>query len=236
MRIAAGGNIGVGVSPASSASFPLFIGKDQSAGTFLGVSNYQNNAAAQAGIDIEAYGGLWRMYTPQSSTNSNPLIFSWLGTTEYMRISASGGVSIGNTTDPGAGNLRFTTTGTNGIYFGSTSRLDTYETGTWTPTGNGISFAAGTSGKYTKIGNLVTLTFNVVFPTTANTSNAYITAMPFTLGNNSAAAIGNFTNGINLIGTTGNTYMLFLNTTGTAFIPNSTLSGQTIVGSISYQV
>ena len=178
----------------------------------------------------------------------------------YIALQAlGGGVSIGNTTDPGSGNLSVTGTGKYGTTIGvgaatpSTSgagisfpatqsastdvnTLDDYKEGSWTPVANVINFAAGTTGKYTKIGNLVTLTFKVVFPTTADTNNAYITAMPFTLGVDSAAAIGNYTNGINLIGTSGNTYMLFLNTTGTAFITNAALSTQTIIGTITYQV
>lgn len=56
------------------------------------------------------------------NTGQANLIFSrgiYGSTSDTMRLFNSGGVSIGNTTDPGAGNLRFNTTGTNGIYFGS---------------------------------------------------------------------------------------------------------------------
>lgn len=46
--------------------------------------------------------------------------------------------------------------------------LDDYEEGSWTPVLNfggaatGITYAAGTSGRYTKIGRLVTATANLV--------------------------------------------------------------------------
>ena len=102
--------------------------------------------------------------------------------TEAARIFSSGGVSIGNTTDPGAGNLRFATTGTNGIYFGSSARLDDYETGTWTPSdasGAGLTFTSAT-GVYTKIGRLVTCTFGITFPVTASVATVTIGNLPFT--------------------------------------------------------
>ena len=83
-----------------------------------------------------------------------------------MRIAPSGGVSIGNTTDAGAGNLRFNTRNTNGILFGtaSTSVLGDYEEGTWTPNkGAGLTVVGtfSSAGTYTKIGRVVTITFFV---------------------------------------------------------------------------
>ena len=94
----------------------------------------------------------------------------WTGTSgtvaEAMRIAPSGGVSIGNTTDAGAGNLRFNTRNTNGILFGtaSTSVLGDYEEGTWTPNkGAGLTVVGtfSSAGTYTKIGRVVTITFFV---------------------------------------------------------------------------
>ena len=102
--------------------------------------------------------------------------------TEAMRISASGGVSIGNTTDPGAGNLRFSTAGTNGIYFGSSSILTDYEEGTWTPadaSGAGLSLTVN-NARYTKIGNRVLISAYVTYPATANTNPIFISGLPFT--------------------------------------------------------
>lgn len=84
---------------------------------------------------------------------------------ERMRIFSSGGVSIGNTTDPGAGNLRFNST-SNGIYFGSSALLNDYQTGTYTVTRSGFVEVIGVGsitnvGKYTKIGNLVKVTITI---------------------------------------------------------------------------
>ena len=104
--------------------------------------------------------------------------------TEAMRISASGGVSIGNTTDPGAGNLRFSTAGTNGIYFGSSARLDDYQQGTWTPTlTDGTNSVNLTGGYYIKVGKLVTLfvnSYNTSMSGLNTASNLTITNLPFT--------------------------------------------------------
>jgi hypothetical protein len=134
-------------------------------------------------------------------------------------------------------------TGLSGITFKATqvpssdaNTLDDYEEGTWTPTANGISYATGTTGKYTKVGNLVTCTFIVVFPTTADTNSARIQSLPFTANSNSASTFGNYSNGFNGALSTGNGFISLINPTGTGFITNVTLSGQTLVGSISYQI
>jgi hypothetical protein len=139
------------------------------------------------------------------------------------------------------GNLVIGTSG-KGIDFsatpgtGTSELLADYEEGDWTPVANGITYAGGTIGKYTKIGNLVTCTFTVVFPATADVSNAQIQSLPFTASVNSAATFGNYSSGFNGTLGSGNAFIGLTNTTGTAFITNATLSGQTLVGLISYQV
>src|SRR5258705_867553 len=55
--------------------------------------------------------------------------------------------------------------------------LDDYEEGTWTPvdaSGASLTFGGGTAGSYTKIGNLVIATGQIVYPTTANGSSAIV--------------------------------------------------------------
>jgi hypothetical protein len=68
--------------------------------------------------------------------------------------------------------------------------LDDYEEGSWTPndaSGAGLSFtgASGTS-QYTKIGNMVFLSTEIIFPSTANGAEITIGGLPFT-----AAAVPN---------------------------------------------
>jgi hypothetical protein len=95
-----------------------------------------------------------------------------------MRITSAGAVEIAN------GNLVFSTNGT-GIDFsasaggGATSSLlDDYEEGTWTPTdasGAGLTLTVGATPRYVKIGRLVFFNVEVItYPSTANGSGASV--------------------------------------------------------------
>ena len=68
--------------------------------------------------------------------------------------------------------------------YGSGNILDDYEEGTWTPTGEGITYSAA-SGSYVKVGRMVMVTYNITFPSTGNTGGAQINSLPFsaTAGN-----------------------------------------------------
>jgi hypothetical protein len=130
--------------------------------------------------------------------------------TERMRISSTGGVSIGNTTDPGATNLSVTGTGQFGTTVGvgaatpsasgagitfpatqsastNVNTLDDYEEGTFTPTiigttsaGTGTYSANSQIGRYTKIGNRVYFTIYLVWTAHTGTGNIRVTGLPFT--------------------------------------------------------
>ena len=69
---------------------------------------------------------------------------------------------------------------------GVTSQLlNWYEEGTWTPadaSGAGLTFTSVT-GKYTRIGRQVTATAVLTYPTTADTSQAKISGLPFAVSN-----------------------------------------------------
>ena len=112
--------------------------------------------------------------------------------------------------------------------------LDDYEEGNWTPTGNGVTFTAGTTGWYTKVGNLVTLNFIVNWPVTANGSPAYVTNLPFTTNTNAGVALGGYTTDLNMITLVGNTILYPTNLAATVVTVNATLSGKSIVGCVSY--
>jgi hypothetical protein len=107
------------------------------------------------------------------TSSAIPVTFN-INNVEAARIHASRGVSIGNTTDPGATNLSVTgnvvlATSGKGIDFSATAGTGTselladYEEGTWTP--GRFAYGAGSalptftnftsSGKYTKIGRQV---------------------------------------------------------------------------------
>ena len=65
---------------------------------------------------------------------------------------------------------------------GSANALDDYEEGTWTPvdgSGASLSFTAGATANYMKIGRLVLFNFYVTYPSTSNTATASIGGLPY---------------------------------------------------------
>ena len=197
-----GNNVGIGITPSSFSSSwkVLQIGygafAQSSAGndapqilanTYYNGSNYIYQLSDTAcRFQTNNPGFTW--YVAPSGTAGNPITF-----TAAMNISGSGGVSIGNTTDPGAGNLRFNTTGTNGIYFGSSSILTDYETGTWTPSqGSGLTVVGtfSSAGTYTKIGRLVMVNFNLSATTSISANAGAIIAGNFPYAPSTGSGLG----------------------------------------------
>lgn len=130
--------------------------------------------------------------TPLAGTEVLPVVQS--STTKQVSVAnltAGRSVSVADLTAT-TGNIIIGTSG-KGIDFSATSQaagmtselLNDYEEGTWTPTdasGAGLTFTTAT-GLYTKIGRLVVATFRVIYPVTANGSNAIIGGLPFASGN-----------------------------------------------------
>lgn len=145
----------------------------------------------------------------------------WTNNLERVRVFSTGGVSIGNTTDPGATNLSVTGTGRFGTTVGvgaaapaasgagitfpavqsastDVNTLDDYEEGIWTATISG-STTAGTVGydarraEYVKIGRLVTVQvqINTGVVTAAPTGDLIITGLPFTPTDPGGGSLGN---------------------------------------------
>jgi hypothetical protein len=157
----------------------------------------QISSANEPEIKLTAAGGTntFLTFSPGANTNSwitntqatnSAMIFGVGGyTTERMRITSAGAVEIAN------GNLKFTTNGT-GIDFSasagggaSSSLLDDYEEGTWTPIIQG-STTVGTGtyttqqGTYTKIGNTVRFQAEVVWTAHTGTGQLEVGDYPFT--------------------------------------------------------
>jgi hypothetical protein len=129
---------------------------------------------------------------------------------------------------------------------GMTSELlNDYEEGTWTPTdgsGAGLSFT-GTSGNcfYTKVGNLVTCVFALVYPTTVSALGAKLTGLPFTSKSTSSSVAGGYVTFSNaslnlnfLVGAGDTNINIYLNTGGAA--TNAQLSTFILRGVITYMV
>jgi hypothetical protein len=67
--------------------------------------------------------------------------------------------------------------------------LDDYEEGDWTPACPNVT-VAGSEGKYTKIGRLVTVQGFVTLPSTSNVNDVEISGLPFTINNSESGRGG----------------------------------------------
>lgn len=162
-----GGNVGIGTTTPYTS---LTIGtSDATAEISSGGSNTH--------LTLKTVGasGALRVFTIGGGTNT-------LATTETMRITSDGYLRMAS--------------GTGGIQFNgdtaAANALDDYEEGTWTPTytqdgtPNTATYATR-SGTYTKIGNLVTVFFDIdASSLTAGSGNCRVDGLPFTVSNSMA--------------------------------------------------
>jgi hypothetical protein len=199
--ITAGGPAGVVLTGRYSSVYP-----STGAGYFQLQTN--NTDGINGGLNVYTnYAGTLRLsYQIYESSANNTQHIWYTSGSEKMRLHASGGFSLGNTTDPGATNLSVTGTGKfgttvgvgaatpsasgAGISFPATqsastdaNTLDDYEEGTWTPTdasGGSLSITFN-NATYTKIGRQVFIRCStIVYPLTANASPSSIGGLPFT--------------------------------------------------------
>jgi len=145
--------------------------------------------------------------------NSGNIIFRTKTSGTALRcltIFGTSGVSVGDTTDPGAGNLRVGTgnlvigTDGKGIDFtatpgtGTSELLDDYEEGTWTPDTSFLTIVgtASSEGTYTKIGRTVVVRGSVAGSTsvTVGASGILVGGLPFTTATDSIGTMAASTN------------------------------------------
>jgi hypothetical protein len=159
------------------------------------------------------------------------------------------GTSLSLANNIGIGGATPTTSGS-GITFPTTqsassnaNTLDDYEEGTWTPidaSSSGLTFT-GVSAYYTKIGNMVFATFELVYPATSSSALNIIGGLPFT------TATGDAMNAFNVSYTTyspglmspldanATTFTLY-DTTTVAAINNLALLSKLVRGTCIYKV
>lgn len=120
--------------------------------------------------------------------------------------------------------------------------LDDYQEGTWTPSdgsGAGLTFSAG-YGDYIKVGRVISASFAITYPVTADASNATISGLPIASANTG----GRITCGLALrytdqgglitgVNNPGSTTFLLANASG-AFLTNANMSGKIIQGVLTY--
>ena len=136
-----------------------------------------------------------------------------------------------------------------GAYIGGTgasNKLDDYEEGTFTPSVNHGSIGSSSFGRYTKIGNQVTVFVQV--DSGSNTSTAseiFITGLPFTpispnttghAGNGAVSYTSNMPNVISAVAVSSNTYVFFSQTDSTNLTFAETTGTWAIRFTISFNV
>ena len=212
------------------------IGFDSSGSTVL-----QIDGTSYGGIDLGA-AGVRTFSVTSSATDANistvtniPLNFN-INSTTQMILNTSGNLVFGNT---------------KGIDFSATANssgtmtselLNDYEEGTFTPTPNSGTFSAA-SGRYTKIGNMVTIFFDL---TVGTGGGSQITNLPFVSAATSTVASGIYTNAqtyaalttapVVVIGGSGSTMYFRTVGTGVAFSAMTLTAAASLTGSISYFV
>jgi hypothetical protein len=124
------------------------------------------------------------------------------GAAGQLYINADGGsIQLGSSTDPiavflASGQLKFPATQ---VVSADPNTIDDYERGLWTPTivgstGVGVGTYTTQSGRYTKVGNRVSIEANMVWTAHTGTGNIRWGGAPFTSTNVASAAACYFEN------------------------------------------
>jgi hypothetical protein len=145
--------------------------------------------------------------------------------TERMRITSDAYVRLAS--------------GTGGIQFNgdtaATNALDDYEEGTFTPVIEGTTTAGSAGygtrvGKYTKIGNMVTVYCAVTWYSGTGTGNVRVTGLPFTSDQNYVTAMG-ATSGLSL---TDDYAYAYTSSSNVINVGVTSTNGTTTAGSLAY--
>jgi len=168
LTITSGGAVGIGTLTPSKE---LVVNQDSAECVALIKSSDTGVAGIYLGGQTdEIKGGLL------FDNSDNSLQLRGYNNAEAVRIDTSGhaiipaGVTLGTAT---------------GVY-NAANTLDDYEEGTWTPALGGGATATNMSGKYTKVGRLVTVFFTLENSTISGTPDYIVSGLPFTNGSERA--------------------------------------------------
>jgi len=182
MRLDASGNLGIGVTPNSRLHV---YESNASSGTSNGIT-IEQGSTGDAELQFLLTGvQRWAMGIDNSDSDSFKLSTSAdIGTTPILSATTGGAIGLKGAVTNASGT---------GITFPSTqsassdaNTLDDYEEGAWTPAITFGGAAVGVtyttqSGTYTKIGNLVTVTYDLILSAKGSSTGAVrITNLPFT--------------------------------------------------------
>jgi len=199
-------------SGTADAGYSLFRGTTNSSG---GVLSIAGNSTGN-GINYTVFNAALNGYEP-SNYNASEHILK-LGGTEALRLNSNGALVLqgGSTSANGVG-ITFPATQSASS---NAKTLDDYEEGTWTPTAGGSLTVVGTfssTGKYTKVGRLVTVSGTISATTLTLAANQQVIGgLPF--NNTADSAGGTITSGTN-------TGLLWMLTGATTDIYSSSSNG-----------
>jgi hypothetical protein len=167
---------------------PLIVNRLSSDGA---IADFRKDGAPVGSIGVS---GGNNTYFSATATNHGGIMFSDAGSSQpTINPCSSGSTLADGSLNIGGSTYRFKDLYlSGGVYLGGTgsaNKLDDYEEGTWLP---GVEFTSAgstattansqyTTGSYTKIGNVVTVEFNISGIVFGNgTGNVKITGLPFT--------------------------------------------------------
>jgi len=159
----------------------------------------------------------------------------------FTTVKATTGIACGSAT-PGTSGIAFPATA---VAVADVNTLDDYEEGTWTPTdesGASLSLTVVADGcRYVKIGKMVFLTVDILFPSTASGATITIGSMPFTCVNTTNnVAVNLITQNasgsvlVSLVNNNTTNFSVGLATNGTLQV-NSLFSGALMRGTLIYE-
>tara|TARA_R110002110_G_C13385393_1_gene711474 strand:+ start:473 stop:1210 length:738 start_codon:yes stop_codon:yes gene_type:complete len=163
------GALGLGIAP----DVKLTIKDATDASSESGVRIIRSANADCGWINVR--GGAFTINTRNNAANAGiPFLVKGHGT-DWFKIDAAGLATFSN-------GLAFTQTGTAATGAATTSStLDHYEEGTWTPvfTGATVNTGAANTGTFVRIGNLCQCTLEVVQTALSGTAGAQMDGLPF---------------------------------------------------------
>jgi len=161
------------------ASQNVGVGTASPTASKLHIAGYNGGTTYPIRMTSSNSGVEWSFETGGSAAGSSFLAFRDMGNSaERMRLNSTGALVLtgGNTSANGTG-ITFPATQSASS---DANTLDDYEEGSWTPSIGGTATYATQNGKYTKIGNVVTVTFDMTISVIGTGSTALISNLPFT--------------------------------------------------------
>jgi hypothetical protein len=198
------GNVGIGTtSPAYtfdlSSTTAGYVSSFKSTGNYAGViADAGTTGSVGGGYFAPMKGGtragvLGTTGAIKAANETNLAV--WAETGKQIEFFTNGSTTAsaiintsGNLSFPNGQGIDFSASAGSGA---SSSILDDYEEGTWTPAdGSGAGLSLSVShATYVKIGRLVMITFDLTYPTTSNTTGASISGLPFAVSTDGAGSV-----------------------------------------------